>query len=132
VTVFIVFPRRLRHSAPPMRSNWRELEKQIGRGFKERGFTVTGFGGSAGGTDLALTRDGQRFLVQCKHWRKQEVNAAAVRELAEMLRTVGARGGYVITTGRFSREARELALKLRIQLIDGEGLNEFIASPEMS
>jgi Bacteriocin-protection, YdeI or OmpD-Associated/Restriction endonuclease len=33
-----------------------------------------------GGVDLGLTKDGQRYLVQCKHWRKRQVGVTVVRE----------------------------------------------------
>lgn len=55
--------------------SWREFERLVGEAFRQRGFTVTGFGGSGpdGGVDLALMKNGERFLVQCKHWRKDQV-----------------------------------------------------------
>jgi restriction system protein len=103
--------------------NGGDLERLIGEAFTARGFTVTGFGGgSQGGEELALVRHGQRYLVQLKHFRKQNVDALAVRELATAMRSIGARGGYLVTAGRFTREARELALEADIELIDGEAL----------
>jgi len=52
---------------------WRDLERLVGEMFRKRGFKVTGFGGRGpdGGVDLGLSRGGERFLVQCKHWKKQ-------------------------------------------------------------
>jgi restriction system protein len=105
----------------------RELERLIGEAFRQRGFTVTGFGREfARGADLALSRNGQRFLVQLKHWRNPEVGALAIRELGAALRPAGAQGAFMITAGRFTREARELALEARIQLIDGAALPALI------
>jgi restriction system protein len=105
----------------------RELERHIADAFRQRGFMVTGFGrGCARGADLALSRNGQRFLVQLRHWRNQEVGVLAIRELGAALPPAGAHGGFVITAGRFTREARELALEVRIQLIDGAALPELI------
>ncbi|HTV95678.1 MAG TPA: restriction endonuclease [Steroidobacteraceae bacterium] len=117
--------------------HWGELEKLIGRAFRRRGFIVTGFGagGSQGGGDLALMRNGERFLVQCRHWRKQQVDVTMLRELSEVLRAVGARAGYVITAGEFSREAREFARSARrdpiarLELIDGDSLLALIHGP---
>jgi restriction system protein len=104
----------------------RELDKLIGEAFRQRGFTVTGFGG--GHADLALTRRGERFLVVYKDWRKHEVGVAAIRELAVKLRTANAHGGYVITVGRFSREARALACEVGIELLDGAALAQFVST----
>jgi len=60
--------------------SWRDFERLVGEAFRRQGFTVTGFGGSGpdGGVDLGLARNGQRFLVQCKHWRKRQVGVTVV------------------------------------------------------
>jgi restriction system protein len=103
--------------------NGRDLERLIGEAFREQGFTVTGFGGgSQGGAELALVKGGQRYLVQLTHFHKQHVDALAVRELAAAMRSIGAQGGYLVTAGRFTREALELALEAGIALIDAEAL----------
>ncbi len=104
--------------------SWRDFEKLIGETFRGRGFQVTGFGSHAadGAADLALVKTGERFLVQCKHWRKHEVGVLAVRELHSALEGVGAQGGYVLTAGGFTREAREFARSTRIELIGGRAL----------
>jgi restriction system protein len=104
--------------------SWRDFEKLIGEAFRERGFQVTGFGsrGADGAADLALVKVGERFLVQFKHWRKHEVGVLAVRELKSALDAVGAQGGYMLTAGEFTREAREFARRTRIELIGGREL----------
>lgn len=103
---------------------WREFERLIGEEFRRRGFIVTGFGGgipggSGGRVDLALMRKGERFLVECKQWRKQQVGVTVVRDLSRIIRSAGASGGYLFTGGEFTCEARELAPSTRIELIDG-------------
>jgi restriction system protein len=152
VTAFSVFRNGVRHAARSsngrlaMRSNsvlskdpqgpaavtamnGRELERLIGDAFRARGFTVTGFGaGSRRGAELALKKNGQRYLVQLEHWRKEEVGALAIREFGALMQSAAVRGGYVVSAGRFTREARELALERRIQLIDGEALAELAAA----
>ncbi len=107
--------------------SWREVERVIGEEFRRRGFTVTGFGGafaggSGAGADIALTKKGERFLVDCKQWRKQQVDLTAVRELGFVIRAAGARGGYLFTCGEFTRDACELAPTNRIELIDGQSI----------
>jgi restriction system protein len=104
--------------------SWRDFERLIGETFRGRGFQVTGFGsrGADGAADLALVKTGERFLVQCKHWRKHEVGVLAVRELSTALDAVGAQGGYVLTAGEFTPEAREFARRARIELIGGRAL----------
>ena len=110
--------------------SWRDFERLIGEAFRQRGFTVTGFGGSGrdGGVDLALVKNGERFLVQCKHWRTQQVGVTVVRELNGVIAAMEAHGGYVVTGGQFTREAREFVHKTKIELIDGDALKELIDS----
>jgi restriction system protein len=108
--------------------SWREFERLVGGAFRQRGFAVTGFGGSGpdGGVDLALMKDGERFLVQCKHWRKDQVGVTVVRELNGVMAAMDAHGGYVVTGGQFTREAREFAKGTQIELMDGEALEKLI------
>ena len=108
--------------------HWRDFERLIGGAFCRRGFKLTGFGGGAGGgaVDLALTRAGERFLVQCQHWRKPEIGVSMVRELNAVVSAVGAHGGYLVTAGEFALEARDFARHTPIELIDGHSLDEWI------
>jgi restriction system protein len=106
----------------------------IGETFQRRGFHVAGFGmcAASGAADLALLKSGERFLVHCRHWRKQEIGVLAVRELSTALAAVGARGGYVLTAGGFTREACEFARATRIDLIGGKGLIAWLRGAERS
>jgi Restriction endonuclease len=109
--------------------SWRDFERLVGETFRRQGFTVTGFGGNApdGGVDLGLAKNGQRFLVQCKHWRKRQVGVTVVRELNGVIAAQRAHGGFVVTGGEFSREAREFADSCAIKLIDGPALDELMS-----
>jgi restriction system protein len=109
--------------------SWRDFERLVGDVFRRQGFVVSGFGGQGpdGGVDLGLTQNGQRYLVQCKHWRKRQVGVTVVRELNGVVSAQGAHGGFVVTGGEFSREAREFADSCGIKLIDGPALEELIA-----
>jgi restriction system protein len=94
--------------------SWRDVERAIGEQFRRRGFIVTGFGGafaagSGGGADIALMKRGERFLVECKQWRKQQVGLTVVRELGFLIRAADARGGYLFTGGEFTHEAGGMA-----------------------
>jgi len=108
--------------------SWRDFERLVGEVFRRQGFMVSGFGGRGpdGGVDLGLTKNGQRFLVQCKHWRKRQVGVIVVRELNGVVSAQGAHGGFVVTGGEFSHEAREFANSCDIKLIDGAALENLI------
>jgi restriction system protein len=73
-----------------------------------------------------LTKNGQRFLVQCKHWHKRQVGVTVVRELNGVMAAQGAHGGFVVSGAEFSREAREFADSCGIKLIDGPALEELV------
>jgi restriction system protein len=109
--------------------SWRDFERLVGEVFRRQGFKVSGFGGKGpdGGVDLGLTKDARRYLVQCKHWRKRQVGVTVVRELNGVISAQGAHGGFVVTGGEFSREAREFAEACDIELIDGPKLEQLIA-----
>jgi restriction system protein len=108
--------------------SWRNFERLVGETFRRQGFKVTGFGGngSDGGVDLGLSKNGQRYLVQCKHWRKHQVGVTVVRELNGVIAAQRAHGGFVVTGGQFTREAREFADSCAIKLIDGPALDELM------
>lgn len=107
---------------------WREFERLIGEGFRRRGYQVaeTGGGGPDGGVDLMLDKDGERGLVQCKHWRASSVGVEVVRELYGLMTARGAVRGFVVTSGRYSNAAREFASGRNVELIDGTGLRELL------
>jgi restriction system protein len=112
-----------------MLMNGREIERLIADAFRRRGFTVTGFsgGGVDGCHDLGLARDGMRYLVQCKHWRKDQVGITAVRDLCAILAAQRVHGGFLVSGGHFTPEARDFAKSGAVQLIDGVQLAALIA-----
>lgn len=111
---------------------WQQFEQLVGAAYREQGYTVTetGGGGPDGGVDLQLTKGRERFLVQCKHWRAQTVGVAIVRELYGVMTARGATGGLVITSGKFSADARAFAEGRNIELINGGALTALIRQGE--
>lgn len=110
--------------------SWHDFERGLGDAFRRRGFTLTGFGknGADGSADFGLKKDGGRYLVHCRQWRKITVGVTAVRELSAAIAAVGACGGYVVTGGQFTREARQLADSCRITLLDGGVLQRLMGA----
>lgn len=110
--------------------NWQEFEMLVGEAFRRRGFSVTetGGGGADGGVDLMLTKDGEKFLVQCKQWRAFKVGVNVVRELYGVMAARGAAGGYVVTSGQFTPEAKDFASGRNITLMDGAALHVLLGS----
>jgi restriction system protein len=108
--------------------SWQEFEMLVGEAFRRGGYAVseTGGGGADGGVDLVLRKDGEKFLVQCKQWKAFKVGVTTIRELYGVMAAEGAAGGFVVTSGNFTQEAKAFAEGRNIDLIDGAALKGFI------
>ncbi|HEY4864324.1 MAG TPA: restriction endonuclease [Candidatus Dormibacteraeota bacterium] len=106
------------------RLSWQAFEDFIAEIYREEGYLVeqTARGRADGGYDLVLLREKTSVLVQCKHWLVYKVSVPRVRELAGAMQKVGATGGVFVTTGAFTKAAREFATGMAIELVDGEAL----------
>lgn len=119
-------------AAAVLRMSWAEFEQLVAEAFRHQGYAVTEslVDGPDGGVDLVLKKDARVFLVQCKHWRRSSVGVGVVRELNGVIAARGAKGGFVITSGNFTEEARAFAADCKIQLIDGPALSRLLAGNE--
>jgi len=109
--------------------SWREFEDLVGEAYRRQGYAVTetGGGGADGGVDLILKRNGEKLLVQCKHWKNDKVGVKVVRELYGIVAAESASGGIVISSGTFTQEAKDFARDKPIDLLDGSLLLNLIA-----
>lgn len=127
--------RNLLESAATTRGNpllsitWHEFELLVGEALRRRGYAVreTGKNGADGGIDLIARKDGETYVVQCKQWRSVQVGVPVVRELYGAMAAEGAVGGFVVTSGTFTKPARDFAAGRNVQLIDGTVLKQWIA-----
>lgn len=107
--------------------SWKEFETLIGEHFRRKGFVVHETEhGPDGGVDLVFKKDSGKYLVQCKHWKAQKVGVKIVRELLGVMVGAGAAGGYVVTSGQFTRDATTFASENNIELLDGKDLRRII------
>ncbi len=59
--------------------SWQQFEILMGEHFRQQGFKVRETEqGADGGVDLVLERSGEKFLVQCKHWKAYKVGVKPV------------------------------------------------------
>ncbi|MBC52463.1 MAG: hypothetical protein CMQ34_01355 [Gammaproteobacteria bacterium] len=108
--------------------SWREFEMLVGELFRRRGYVVAenvGMGAD-GGVDLKLRNGSETFLVQCKHWRAYKVSVNIVRELYGVMASEGVTGGFVVTSGVFTSDAKAFAMHKNIELIDGPQLSHLL------
>jgi len=108
--------------------SWQEFETLVGEAFRRKGYSVldVGGGGADGGVDLVLLKGRESFLVQCKQWKAYKVGVDVVRELYGVMAAKGATGGFVVTSGVFSDDAKAFASGQNIMLIDGSALHALI------
>ena len=108
--------------------SWQQFEALVGEAFRRKGYAITetGGGGADGGIDLALKKEGETFLVQCKQWKATKVGVTTVRELYGVMAANGVTGGFVVTSGVFTDEARAFAIGQNIELMDGKALHALI------
>ncbi len=108
--------------------SWQEFEMLVGEAFRRGGYSVaeTGGGGADGGVDLVLKKDGEKYFVQCKQWKAFKVGVTTIRELYGVMAASGAAGGFVVTSGVFTDEAKTFAEGRNIDLVDGAELTTII------
>lgn len=104
--------------------SWREFELLVGESFRQQGWRVMEQGGAQadGGVDLVLRKDGETFVVQCKQWKAFKVGVGVVRDLYGVMAARGAAGGFVVTSGTFTAEAKNFAAGRNVTLMDGPAL----------
>ncbi|WP_405118645.1 restriction endonuclease [Pseudomonas leptonychotis] len=110
--------------------SWQQFEQLVGEAFRRQGFTVTETGGNGpdGGIDLILHKGSEKHLVQCKQWRANKVGVAVVREFFGLIAAEGATGGFVVTSGSFTVDAKSFASGRNIRLVEGSELNHWVAA----
>lgn len=104
--------------------SWREFEDLAAETFRRKGFRVIERGGKGpdGGVDLELWAGNDKYLVQCKQWKTYKVGVATVRELYGVMAAEGAVGGFVVTSGAFTHDAKRFAEGRSIELVPTETL----------
>jgi len=100
--------------------DWFQFEKLIELIYLHRGFSVRRLGGANpdGGVDLIVESPADKFVVQCKHWRKWSVGVRQIREFLGTLTDTKIQNGIFITLTGYSGDAKQLADKHGIQILN--------------
>lgn len=112
---------------------WRRFEILVTVYFQRRGFKAwRKRAGADGGVDILLAHPDEQApcaCVQCKAWKTYDVGVKLVRELLGVMTADNLPMGYVVTTGKFTKEALVFAQGKPLVLVDGklllEDLNSF-------
>src|ERR1035437_2022590 len=104
--------------------DWFQFEQLVAPVYRKQGYAVSRRGGANpdGGIDLVIEKDGTRTAVQCKHWKTWNVGVKAVREFLGALTDAGIQRGLFITLGGYTGDAKRLADKHGIEVVNETGL----------
>ena len=111
------------HSLSAMR--WRDFSRMVLAAMEQRGLKVVAAeeGDSLEPrTSFSLIRNGERWLLSCKHGSAYRIGAAPVEELAASVRLSGSQGGILATEGFVEKAGREAAQTHGIDVVDGRSL----------
>lgn len=100
--------------------DWFQFEQLIELIFQHRGYSVKRLGGANpdGGVDLIIESPSEKFVVQCKHWKKWYVGVRQIREFLGTLADTKIQNGIFITLTGYSDEAKTLADKHGIKILN--------------
>ena len=117
---------------------WRRFEELCVAYYQALGYNTTIEGmGADGGVDIMLNKppfDDAPSVARCKSWDAYRVGIKAVKDLRASATAAKIADAVLLTSGRFTQEALDLAGKEKIEMIDGKGLLDKIAAlpPEKS
>lgn len=106
--------------------SWRDVEHLVGDAFRRRGYGVEPASRGQTPFDLVLHKDGEKILVNCKHWKVWEVGDHPLHELYGYMGNADSLRAVMVTTGRFTQKAKDFADRHNFRLIDGSGLAELV------
>jgi len=105
---------------------WRRFEELCAAYFQALGFrTDVVPAGPGGGVDINLYEQGAArasTLVHCQPWNAYRVGIKPVRGLLGAMASGNVGEGVMVTSGKFTQEARDFARKEKISLVDGAEL----------
>lgn len=104
-----------------------DFEEIVSKLFSRMGYLASHTKGSGDeGIDLYVkSKEGRRAGVQCKRW-KGMVGQPVIRGFYGSLMHAHLKKGYVVTTGKFSKAAKDFVRGKPIILIDGDELRRII------
>ena len=103
--------------------SWRTFIHMVLDALSRRGFErVVDSDTASGDSDFVLERHGERHLLSCKHGSAFVLGRLTVNELANDINLNNAAGGFLLTQGRITEDARPVAALQRVELLDGPTL----------
>jgi restriction system protein len=112
--------------------DWFQFEQLVALVYRKQGYVVSRRGGANpdGGIDLVIEKDGTRTAIQCKHWKTWNVGVKTVREFLGALTDAGIQRGLFITLGGYTGDAKRLADKHGIEVVNEVGLARMLEATD--
>jgi restriction system protein len=107
------------------RLEWRRFEELCAAYFEALGFRADLAAAGADGGAITLYEEGAKrasILVQCEPWNAHRVGIKPLRGLRGAMTSGNVGEGVLVTSGKFTKEARDFAGKEKITLVDGPEL----------
>ena len=122
------------------RIDWFQFEKLIELIYRQYGCSVQRLGGANpdGGVDLIVETATDKFVVQCKQWKKWTVGVRQIREFLGTMTDSKIPNGIYITLSCYTGDAKQLADKHGIHILNESDVirmleeNGLIQSPEIA
>ena len=99
--------------------NGKDYEKRCADYLRAHGYRHVKLTGNSGdyGVDIVASRRRHKYAVQCKFYSRP-VGVAAVQQVVGGMAYYGCDKALVITNNTFTKQARELALRNEVELLD--------------
>jgi restriction system protein len=111
---------------------WRRFEELCVAYYQALGFTTrVAKAGLDGGVDILLQPQGAErasVIARCKAWDAYRIGTKPVQELRGAMAAAGVGEAVLLTSGRFTQAAFDLAAKEHVELVDGTVLLDKLAA----
>jgi restriction system protein len=112
---------------------WRRFEELCAAYYEAAGYTarIGQAGPEGGGVDIVLEQKGgaqAARVARCKAWGAYRVGVKSVREVRRSMTAARLHSGILLTSGRFTQDAVNLAAAEGVELVDGAALLGRIAA----
>lgn len=108
--------------------SWDQFKEMVAEAYKRSGYMFLGNGpfSSDPAVDLFMRKGANIYIIQCRYWRNRKLGIREVKKFQAILQKKQAVGGFLLTTGIFTREARHYCLSRPINLVDGIALVDLL------
>lgn len=107
---------------------WGKLKEMVAEAYRRSGYMFLEKSplSTDPSVDLVMRKGANLYLVQCRYWQNRKLGIREVKKFQALLLEKQAVGGFLLTTGIFTREARHYCLSRPINLVDGIALVDLL------